>query len=64
MIAGRKAGAASLLGLAALAFIDTAQAGSIHFFGFGDNDLDRVKIRIDDPGNNNPGPPADIGVGD
>jgi hypothetical protein len=64
MIAGRKAGAASLLGLAALAFISTAQAGSIRFFGFGDNDLDRVKIRIDDPGNNNPGPPADIGVGD
>lgn len=39
---------------------------SMRFYGNGVNapDLDRVKIRIDDPANTNPGPPADIGATD
>ncbi len=36
-------------------------ASSLEFFGNGSNDIDRVKIRIDDESNSNPGPPADIG---
>jgi len=55
---------ALLLGcLAAGVLLTPAQAGSIRFFGAGVNDIDRVKIRIDDPNNSNPGPPADIGNG-
>jgi hypothetical protein len=41
-----------------------AQAGSLRFFGNGEGDIDRVKIRIDEPAENNPGPPADVGAGD
>lgn len=41
-----------------------AEASSLRFFGNGDNDIDRVKIRVDDPTNNLPGPPADIGASD
>ncbi len=39
---------------------------SLRFFGNGvaAPDLDRVKIRIDDPANADPGPPADIGADD
>ncbi|MDH3452668.1 MAG: LamG domain-containing protein, partial [Gammaproteobacteria bacterium] len=38
---------------------------SLRFFGgFSSNDVDRVKIRIDDPADDEPGPPADIGSGD
>ncbi len=37
---------------------------SLRFFGNGVNDIDRVKIQIDDPANNNPGPPADVGATD
>ncbi len=37
---------------------------SLRFFGNGVDDIDRVKIRIDDPTNNLPGPPADIGATD
>ena len=55
--------AASLLALTGLMVSGAAEAGSIRFFGNGANDIDRVKIRIDDPANNNPGPPADIGAG-
>lgn len=36
-------------------------AASLQFFGNGDEDVDRVKIAIDDPNNGLPGPPADIG---
>jgi hypothetical protein len=36
----------------------------LRFHGNGDNDIDRVKIRIDNPDDNNPGPPADIGATD
>jgi hypothetical protein len=41
-----------------------AAAQSIRFFGTGAGDIDRVKIRIDDPATNVPGPPADVGAGD
>ncbi len=37
---------------------------SLRLFGFGKNDVDRVKIRIDDETNALPGPPADIGATD
>jgi len=45
-----------------------AQAGgagyALRFHGNGSNDIDRVKIRIDDPATTVPGPPADIGATD
>ncbi len=41
-----------------------AQGYSLRFYGNGRDDIDRVKIRIDDPANNLPGPPADIGATD
>ncbi len=37
---------------------------SLRFFGNGVNDIDRVKIPIDDPQNNDPGPPVDVGAED
>lgn len=37
---------------------------ALRFYGNGTGDIDRVKIRIDDPANNSPGPPADIGATD
>lgn len=37
---------------------------SLRFRGNGVNDIDRVKIRIDDPTNSLPGPPADVGATD
>jgi murein DD-endopeptidase MepM/ murein hydrolase activator NlpD len=37
---------------------------SLRFYGNGASGIDRVKIQIDDPANNNPGPPADVGGGD
>lgn len=52
--------AAALLFFAAL-LPQPADASSLRYYGNGVNDIDRVKIRIDDPANNNPGPPADIG---
>ncbi len=44
----------------------SAEQRSLRFYGNGvaAPDLDRVKIRIDDPANTDPGPPADIGAGD
>jgi len=42
-----------------------ADASSLRFYGTGVNDIDRVKIRIDDPNDpNDVGPPADIGATD
>ena len=41
-----------------------AQALSLRFHGNGVNDIDRVKIRADDPANSLPGPPADVGATD
>ena len=37
---------------------------ALRFYGNGVNDIDRVKIQIDDPANSSPGPPADIGAED
>ena len=37
---------------------------SLRFHGNGVGDIDRVKIRIDDPQTNVPGPPADVGATD
>jgi hypothetical protein len=44
--------------------LPSAPAGqaSLRFFGNGVNDVDRVKIRLDDPSNYLPGPPADVGA--
>jgi hypothetical protein len=39
-------------------------ASSLRFFGHGMDDVDRVKIRIDDPADSLPGPPADVGAQD
>ncbi len=38
--------------------------GALRFYGNGTGDIDRVKIRIDDPATTLPGPPADIGAQD
>ena len=44
---------------------DAFAAGhSLRFNGAGAGDVDRVKIRIDDPATALPGPPADVGAGD
>ncbi len=37
---------------------------ALRFFGNGVNDIDRVKIRIDDPATDEPGPPVDVGATD
>jgi len=37
---------------------------SVRFYGNGEDDIDRIKIQIDDPANNDPGPPADVGAQD
>ena len=37
---------------------------ALRFHGNGANDIDRVKIQIDDPATTTPGPPADIGATD
>ncbi|HEX2522448.1 MAG TPA: Ig-like domain-containing protein, partial [Terriglobia bacterium] len=37
---------------------------TLRFFGGGVNDIDRVKIQIDNPANSAPGPPADVGATD
>jgi len=54
----------ALLAPVALLLATAAEAGSIRFFGNGRDDIDRVKIRIDDPSNSLPGPPADVGATD
>lgn len=41
-----------------------AGGSSLRFFGNGVDDIDRVKIRIDDPATVLPGPAADVGAGD
>ena len=51
--------------LICLSAIQVAGASSLRYFGNGVNDIDRVKIRIDDPAvSNDPGPPADVGATD
>lgn len=39
-------------------------SSSLRFYGTGQGDVDRVKIRIDDETNNQPGPPVDVGSQD
>ena len=41
-----------------------ANGYSLRFFGNGSNDIDRVKIPIDDPATALPGPPIDVGAAD
>ncbi len=41
-----------------------SQGYSLRFYGNGRDDIDRVKIRVDDPNSNLPGPPADVGATD
>ncbi len=57
---------AALAAWIALTVVPPARAASLRFHGFGDDDVDRVKIPIDDPENPNdePGPPVDVGAGD
>src|SRR5215468_10410398 len=52
---------AFLTTFAAAAF---AAGHSLRFNGAGAGDIDRVKIRVDDPLTAIPGPPADVGAGD
>ncbi len=63
---GSARAAAALLGIALGVVAGSAAAGghSLRFFGTGTDDIDRVKIRVDDPLTALPGPPADIGGGD
>lgn len=52
-----------LLTVYAEAFAQSVGAGyALRFYGNGANDIDRVKIPIDDPKTNTAGPPADIGA--
>ncbi len=41
--------------------VATAQSSLRYFGGPSQNQVDRVKIQIDEVGNNNPGPPVDVG---
>src|SRR5688572_28426947 len=41
-----------------------ASGFSLSFNGTGSGDVDRVKIRVDDPATTLPGGPADVGAGD
>lgn len=43
---------------------ETTSGSSLWYHGNGNSDIDRVKIPVDDPGNSNPGPPADVGATD
>ena len=47
-----------------MVLVSQAWASSLQYMGNATNDIDRVKIRIDNPADNNPGPPADIGAED
>jgi len=46
--------------------VEAASAGNyaLRFFGNGVDDIDRVKIRVDDPATVEPGPPVDVGATD
>jgi hypothetical protein len=56
---------AAALALVTLACGPRAASGaSLRFHGNGVNDIDRVKIRVDDPLTDLPGPPADVGATD
>jgi glucose/arabinose dehydrogenase len=61
----RRAAAGAFAVALAVVVPDALAAGhSLRFFGAGAGDVDRVKIRIDDPANALPGPPADVGATD
>src|SRR5437867_6270853 len=54
-----------ILGSAASGYGQVGSGGyALRFHGNGSNDIDRVKIKIDDPATTVPGPPADIGATD
>jgi hypothetical protein len=53
-----------LLAVASESIADTTAGYALRFFGTGSDDIDRVKIPLDDPATNEPGPPADIGATD
>jgi hypothetical protein len=56
---------AKLAGAAAvLCSVLAAQDLALRTFGNGVGDIDRIKIRIDDPNTTLPGPPADVGASD
>ncbi len=61
---GRLARGAFVALLAATAAQAIAAGHSLRFRGAGTGDVDRVKIRIDDPLKAPPGTPADVGAGD
>jgi len=42
----------------------TTAGYALRFYGTGSGDVDRVKVRLDDPSNSQPGPSADIGATD
>jgi hypothetical protein len=55
----------SILALCLGLGVSTVQAQSLRFMGNGVNDIDRVKIRIDDPASSTDiGPPVDVGATD
>jgi len=56
--------ATAVLVLAAGLAAPLAAQSSLRFFGNGVGDVDRVKIRVDDPADALPGPPADVGAED
>ena len=61
----RRMASAALLAVLAIGAPDALAAGhSLRFSGAGAADVDRVKIRIDDPLTALPGPPADVGATD
>jgi len=61
----RRVAAGAFAAVAACATSHALAAGhSLRFYGTGSGDIDRVKIRIDDPANALPGPPADVGATD
>ncbi len=62
---GEAAGQASPLASVAVVAPSNVSAHSLRFNGNGEDDIDRVKIRLDDPAvAGDPGPPADVGSGD
>jgi len=63
-LAGRAARAALVVFIAFNIHGAFAAGHSLRFFGAGAGDVDRVKIRIDDPATALPGPPADVGATD
>jgi glucose/arabinose dehydrogenase len=54
----------SLAIVSGLSVAPVAAGTSLRFHGNGTGDIDRVKVRVDDPSNSNPGPPADVGAAD